>query len=491
MESASQVRKVIVVGGGIGGLAAAWELTEEAKRQGLELEVRLLEASGRVGGSIRTDRVDDCLIEAGPDCIVSEKPWGVQLIEDVGLGDQLAPTNDADRRTYVLWKGKLHPLPDGLILLVPTKVTPFVTASLFSWPGKFRMALDLVLPKRKTTGDETLGDFIRRRLGREALDKLGEPLVAGIHSGDPETMSVASTFPRFLQMEQEERSLILAMLRRMRAVRRARERAAAEIAAGSGDGSGAPRRQIPRTMFITLRRGLEELVAELARRLGDERIELGQRVTGMRRAANGRWEVTKAEGEAEQADAVILATPAHVTAEILACLAPGVAAELREMPYVSSATVTLAYRREDVPISPGGFGTVIPKGEARRIKAFTWVTTKFFERAPADTVLMRCFVRVPPGESVPSQDELRRIAARELTDILGLPEPLWARAYRWERAMPQYVVGHGARVERVEAALAELPGLVLAGGAYHGSGIPDTVRVGRERARELVTRLRA
>ena len=244
-------------------------------------------------------------------------------------------------------------------------------------------------------------------------------------------------------------------------------------------------------MFVTLRRGLEELVVELARRLGDERIELGQKVTGIRRGADGRWEVTTAEGEAKPADAVILATPAHATAEILACLAPGIADELREMPYVSSATVTLAYRREDVPTSPGGFGTVIPKGEARRIKAFTWVTTKFFERAPADTVLMRCFVRVPFGERVPSQDELKRIAARELADILGLPEPLWARAYRWERAMPQYVVGHGARVERVEAALAELPGVVLAGGAYHGSGIPDTVRVGRERARELVTRLRA
>ena len=250
----------------------------------LDVQVTVLEARERVGGSILTERVDGCIVEGGPDCFVSEKPWAIELIEEVGLGERLVGTNDARRRTYVLWKGKPHPLPDGLILLVPTRIMPFITTRLFSWPGKMRMALDFVLPRRTDGADETLGDFIRRRLGREALDKLGEPLVAGIHSGDPETMSIKATFPRFVDMEREDRSLIVAMLKRMRAARKPR--------AAAARGVDAPPRP-PRTMFMTLDEGLGGLMTELTQtgRRGRRCACQSRRATSRPvRAAAGRCE---------------------------------------------------------------------------------------------------------------------------------------------------------------------------------------------------------
>lgn len=478
--------RVVVVGAGIGGLTAAWELREEASRRGLPLEVTVLEARDRPGGSILTEQVDGCLVEGGPDCFVTEKPWGLALIEELGLAGHLSPTNDKSRRTYVLWKGRLHPLPDGLILLVPTRITPFITSTLFSWPGKLRMALDLLLPRKAAGGDETLGDFIRRRFGGEALEKLGEPLVAGIHSGDPETMSVKATFPRFLEMEQEERSLIIAMLKRMRAARKAREAAARRAAA-----TGAATQPRSRTMFMTLDEGLSLLVEELVRRLGPGTLRTGEPVMGLERLDSG-WAVATPTGR-YPADAVILAAPAYVSADLLEPLDADLAAQLRAIPYVSSATVTLAYRRSEFPAQPDGFGAVIPKREARGIKAFSWVTTKFFGRAPEDITLVRVFIRATGGEiEGKGEEELVALARGEIEDILGVASPpLWGRAYRWDRAMPQYVVGHLERVERIESRLENLPGLILAGGAYRGSGIPDTVRVARERAHETLARLMA
>ncbi|MHB8869292.1 MAG: protoporphyrinogen oxidase [Thermoleophilia bacterium] len=475
--------RVVVVGGGVGGMAAAWEVTQEAERLGLPIEVTVLEARDRVGGSVVTERVDGCLVEGGPDCFVSEKPGGMQLIDDLGLGERLSVTNDERRKTFILWGGRMHALPDGLILLVPTRVLPFVTATLFSWPGKMRMALDLVLPRRTDGADETLGDFIRRRLGNETLEKLGEPLVAGIHSGDPETMSVKATFPRFIDMEREDRSLIVSMLKRMRKARAARESAAKATADG-----GTPRRRL--TMFMTLDEGLGRVIDELAERVGRSALRTGDAVVAVERRAGG-WVVRTAAGVELESDAVIVATPAYETARMLAETAPQLAAELEGIPYVTSATATLAYRESEFPREPDGFGVVVPKAERRTIKAFTWVTTKFFGRAPAGTVLMRCFVR-PDAEDGTPLDEAALVqrAERELAAILGVRvPPLWARAFRWDRAMPQYVVGHMDRVERIESLVATLPGLALGGGAYRGSGIPDTVTYSRERARMIVATL--
>lgn len=474
--------RVVVVGGGVGGMAAAWEVLREAERVGLPVTVTVLEARERVGGSVITEQVDGCLVEGGPDCFVSEKPWGLELIDDLGLSELLSATNDERRKTFILWGGRMHPLPDGLILLVPTRVLPFITATLFSWPGKLRMALDLVLPRRPEGGDETLGDFIRRRLGTEALEKLGEPLVAGIHSGDPETMSVKATFPRFIDMEREDRSLILAMLKRMRKARAAR-------AAAAAGGAGSRRRL---TMFMTLDGGLGRLIDALSEKVGASALRTGAAVTQVAVSpAGGAWVVRADDGFEVEADGVIVATPAYEAARMLAGSAPELAAELEQIPYVTSATATLAYRESEFPGEPDGFGVVIPKAEKRRIKAFTWVTTKFFGRAPAGTVLMRCFVRPDADDGSPLDEAaLVEAAERELAAILGVRvPPLWTRAFRWERAMPQYVVGHVDRVERIEELVAAHPGLALGGGAYRGSGIPDTVRHSRERARMIVSAL--
>ncbi|MBU2604111.1 MAG: protoporphyrinogen oxidase [Actinobacteria bacterium] len=475
----SEVKRIVVVGAGVGGMVAAWEAQRAARELDLPIAITVLEQRDRVGGSIVTERVDGCLVEGGPDCFVSEKPWGLQLIRELGLADTLSTTNDDRRKTYVYWKGRLHPLPDGLILLVPTRVMPFITATLFSWPGKLRMALDLVLPRRIDGVDESLGDFIRRRLGSEALDKLGEPLVAGIHSGDPETMSVRATFPRFVDMEREDRSLILAMLKRMRAARAARARAA----------TGAAKM----TMFMTLTGGLSRLVEALTHDLGPEALVTSTHVERVERAATGTWTVHAQTGASWIADVVIVAAPAYAAAAMLGDTAPALADELKAIPYVSSATVTLAYDEATFPRDPDGFGVVIPKAQSRRIKALTWVTSKFYGRAPEGTILMRSFVR-PNDESGNPLDERALIAAatEEIAHIVGVTAaPRWARAFRWDRAMPQYVVGHLARVDRIEAALASLPGLALAGGAYRGSGIPDTVRHSREQARAVVQALAA
>lgn len=471
---------LVVVGGGVGGMAAAYELAQEAARRNLEVQVTVLEARERVGGSVLTERVEGCIVEGGPDCFVSEKPWAIELIEEVGLGGRLAGTNDARRRTYVLWKGRPHPLPDGLILLVPTRIMPFITTRLFSWPGKMRMALDFVLPRRTDGADETLGDFIRRRLGRETLDKLGEPLVAGIHSGDPETMSIKATFPRFVDMEREDRSLIVAMLKRMRAVRKSR-------AAALSAGSSAPPRP-PRTMFMTLDEGLGELMTELSQRVGAAALRTSDPASHVEARPDGGWTVHTTAGATYEADGVIFATPAYATAQILRGVDSVLAGELDAIPYVSSATVTLAYPADLFPTHLDGFGLVIPKGEHRRVKAFTWVTSKFYGRAPADVVMMRCFIRATAGETDGlSVDDMAEMARAELADILGVSvPPLWSRAYRWDRAMPQYVVGHLDRVERIDARLAALHGIRVAGGAYQGSGIPDTVRFSRAQARALL-----
>lgn len=456
----------------------------------MPLDVTVMEASSRVGGSVHTEKVEGCIVEGGPDCIISEKPGGLRLIEDLGLSEHLSPTNESSRKTYILSGEQLHALPDGLILLVPTRIMPFITTRLFSWPGKLRMALDLLLPRGAEGEDETLGDFIRRRLGKEALAKLGEPLVAGIHSGDPETMSLAATFPRFKDMEREERSLILSMTRRMRKARKMRnQRGGGPQGAGAGpQEDGAGRR--PHTMFVTLDEGMGLLIDELVKGIGEENVQTGRPVVGLSARDQGGWEVRSAEGSV-QADAVVLACPARAAAQVLAEADPGLYAELAGIPYVSSATVTLAYSAEGFPTELDGFGAVVPGSEPTPLKAFTWATTKFFGRAPEDRVLMRCFLRASELEA---GEELHKkmvgIAAEELRRILGIKEePLWGRSYFWEKAMPQYVVGHISRVQRIEEMVGGHSGLELAGGAYHGSGIPDTVDFSRERARSLADEL--
>jgi oxygen-dependent protoporphyrinogen oxidase len=461
--------KLAIVGGGIAGLAAAHRAVEIARERGVEPELTLLEARDRLGGTIDTEHVDGFLVESGPDSFISEKPWALALCRRLGIEDRLVRTDDRFRRTFVWYRGRLHPLPDGFQLLAPTRLAPFVTSSLFSWPGKLRMALDLVLPRGATGRDETLGAFVRRRLGREALERVAQPLVAGIYTADPDELSLGATMPRFLELERRERSVIKALWR------------------------GSRRAPMPGTsgarfsLFVTFARGMSELVAALASRLPAGAVRLKQRVSGLERR-DGRWRVALADGDALEADRVVLATESHATARLVRYVDPQLGALLGEITYASSATVSLGYRRADVPHALDGFGFVVPHGQGRALLAGTFSSVKYPGRAPDGFVLLRGFLGGALGAAAlqGDDDELAARARRDFADALGIvTEPRLIRVHRHPASMPQYRLGHLDRVDAIEHTLRALPGLALAGAAYRGVGIADCVRSG-EAAAELL-----
>ena len=457
--------RLVVVGGGITGLAAAHRALELARERRIALELTLVEARERLGGTIATERAGGFLIEAGPDSFLSEKPWALALCRRLGLEDRLARTDDRYRKVFVWHAGRLHPLPDGWELLAPTRLAPFLSSRLFSWPGKLRMAFDLVLP-RGIADDESLGAFVRRRLGREALERVAQPLVAGIYTADPDDLSLTATMPRFAELEKQERSIILGL-------RRARRRALETGVSGARW-----------SLFVTLKEGMEDLVAALATRLQPGTVLLKQRVAGVERRGD-RWRVATAEGADLDADRVIVATESHAAARMLRYVDPTLATLLAEVPYASSATVTLGYRRADVPHPLDGFGFVVPHAEKRALLACTFSSVKYAGRAPEGDVLLRAFVGGALNEAVLELDDAPLVmrARAELREALGITAaPALARVFRWPKAMPQYHVGHLARVETIERRAGALPGLDLAGGAYRGVGIADCVRSGEAAA---------
>jgi protoporphyrinogen/coproporphyrinogen III oxidase len=465
----SAARSLVVVGGGITGLAAAHRALELGREQGRPLELVLLEGRARLGGTIDTERLDGFLVEAGPDSFLSEKPWALALCGRLGLERRLVRTDDRFRQTFVWHRGRLHPLPDGFQLLAPTRFGPFAASRLFSWPGKARMALDLVLP-RGTGDDESLGAFVRRRLGREALERVAQPLVAGIYTADPDELSLAATMPRFLELERRERSLILGLWRASRRVPQA--------------GTSGARW----SLFVTLRGGMRELVEALAATLPPAAVHLGERVAGVERAG-GRWLVATAGGRRFAADGVVVATEAHSAGRLLAYVDPGLATLLGEIPYASAATVSLGYRRADVPHPLDGFGFVVPRVEGRALLACTFSSVKYPGRAPEGHVLVRCFLggALAPQVLGDDDDGLVRRCTDELRQALGIGAgPVLRRVWRHPASMPQYPVGHVARADAIDGRLRALPGLALAGGAYRGVGIADCVRSGEGAVERLL-----
>src|SRR5437867_3881474 len=460
--------KLVIVGGGVTALAAAHRAVELARERGLDLDVKLVEARRRLGGTIATERTDGFLVEAGPDSFLSEKPWALALCRRLGIEEQLVRTDDRYRKTFVWFRGRLHPLPDGFQLLAPTRFAPFVTSSLFSWPGKLRMACDLLLPRR-WPDDESLGAFVRRRLGREALERVAQPLVAGIYTADPDELSLAATMPRFLELERRQRSVILGL---WRASRRTRE-------VGT---SGARW-----SLFVTFRNGMEELVSTLASRLPVGSVALKERVTGLER--HGRQWVVATESGRFDADRVIVAIEAHAAARLARYLDPSLSALLSGIPFASAATVTFGYRRADIPHPLDGFGFVVPRTEGRALLAGTFSSVKYPGRAPEGHVLLRGFVGGALNAKILNEDDepLVARARRELAEALGVTaEPLITRVSRWPASMPQYHVGHLARVETIERRVAELSGLYLAGGSYRGVGIADCIRSGEAAAEQAI-----
>lgn len=466
-------RRIVIVGGGIAGLAAAHRLLELRNAQDLDVEILLLEASDRLGGCIATERVGDFLIEAGPDSFISEKPWALRLCERLGLAPRLVSTQAAHQKIYIVHHGKLVPLPEGFFLLAPTQLTPFVRTPLFSWRGKLRLAAELLTPRSDANVDESLGAFVRRRFGSEALERVAQPLLGGIYAADPDKLSLTATMPRFKEMERSRRSIILAMWSEQR--RRARKRAG---------GSGARW-----SLFVTLAGGMQEIVDAIVQRLPRGSARLDTAVTNIFPGdGKQKYRIAIGTGEILEADGIILATPSFQTAEMLASAAPEAAKELSSVAYASSATISLAYRNRDFPRMPDSFGFVVPAIESRKIMACTFSSLKYPGRAPEGHVLLRAFIggSLQPDLLNVNDASMERNVRAEIASLLGVEaEPLLVRVHRYPNSMPQYHVGHQARIQRIESKLDNYSNLALAGSAYHGVGVSDCVRTGEEAAERI------
>jgi oxygen-dependent protoporphyrinogen oxidase len=478
------MKHIITIGGGIAGLAAAYYVNRQTKAA---IKITLLEQADYWGGKLVTERIPfgegHFVIEGGPDTFVVTKPWGVTLCKELGIADRLKGTNPETKKTYILKNGKLHELPGGLTMMIPTEFGPMIRTGLLSWPAKVRMGLDFLLPPASVNGDETLGAFVTRRLGRAAYENLIEPLMSGIYAGDGDKLSLKSTFPYLRDLELEHGGLVKGAL----ALRRERMRKA------RANGSSPSPTPGSRSIFLTPMTGLAEIVEVLIHHLENSGVNLRLRETVQKVGqVAGRYSVLLTNGEAITADRVILATPSFVTADLVSDLAPDLAAELRSIDYVSTATVTLAYRESDLPRPLDGYGYVIPRREGRKALACTWTSTKFPHRAPEGYALLRVFIGRAGQESEIAWDEttLLTIAQEELRLTLGITaKPLLWRIFTWEKAMPQYNLGHPERLKRIERRLSAYPGLALAGNAYQGIGIPDCIHSGEIAAEKILSTL--
>jgi len=458
------MKRIAIIGGGISGLAAAFEI-EEQRKAGAELEYTLYESSSRLGGVLRTEKIDGCIVEAGPDSFVTEKPWAADLCRTLGIGDQLIGSNDTDRKTYILTRGRLVEMPDGLMFMVPTKILPTGLSPLFSWRTKLRMTRELFHPPRAVDHDESVADFVERHYGREMVDRLADPLLSGVYGGESATLSVRAVLPRFAEMERTHGSLGRAML-------------AARKKMGKG-----PRKPAP-PLFTSLTDGMQHLAESVTSRLTPDSLLTNATVQAIQPEAGG-W-VVSAGMQSDQFDAVVIALPGLAAANVLRLTSGQLADELAAVQYSSSITVGIGYDREVRCSLPPGFGFLVPRSEGKRLLAATFVHNKFPHRAPEDRALLRCFFAGMNAENVwpLSDDQIVGIVRNELQQIIGLrAEPLFARVYKWKSAMAQYSVGHLERLERIERLRQQLPGLTLAGNAYRGIGVPDCIRSGREAAK--------
>jgi len=475
--------RTAIIGGGIAGLAAAYEL-EKARTGGAEVEYTLFESRKQLGGSLATEIVNGAVLERGPDSFLTEKPAAIELCRELGLEADLVPSNDAERKTYILVNNRMVALPDGLMFLVPTKLIPTALTRLFSLTTKIRMGLELLHPPRPSEEDESVAALVERHFGREAVDRLADPLLSGIYGGDATQLSARTVLPRLVEMEQEFGSLTRGMLAGHKKMReKAKEAARKRIAAHL---NGQPKPPV-RTIFTTLRGGLQQLVDALQARLIPASLRLGTPVSGLKKVAEG-WQV-EASGAREIYDSVIVCSPAWAAGVLLGNVDEALAEDLAAIPYSSSITINLLYDEAKLGQLPDGFGFLVPASEGRAMLACTFVHRKFLGRTPPGKAVLRAFLGGMKNEALltDSDEALVAIVRREFEEILGITaEPEHTQVSRWRRAMAQYAVGHQARAKRVAEHVAALPGLKLAGNAYDGIGIPDCIRLGRKAAAELL-----
>ena len=475
-------KRIVVIGGGITGLTAAYRLTQAARARGLPLTVTLLEASGHLGGTIATHYQHELLMEQGPDCFLSAKPWGVRLSEDLGLSDELIGTTTQYRQSFIVRSGTLVPVPQGFYLMVPGSWRSLMATPVFSWRGKLRMVLDLVVPRRTATGDESLAQFVTRRLGKEALERMAQPMVGGIYTADPQYLSMQATLPQFVEMERQHGSLIRAMLSRQRRPE------------APGQGTSGPRYGL----FVSFRQGMQTLVDTIVEHLPANTVHVRARVQRLQYVPDGpgtaRWLVHCQRQPALEAEAVCLSLPAPQAGQLLTDVDAALATALQDIPYASSAIINIACKRADVAHPLHGMGFVVPAVEKRAYIACSFSSIKFAGRAPRHQVLLRAFVggALQPQQLALPDAEIQRAVYQDLQQLLGISgAPLAMSLTRHPEAMPQYQVGHLDRVARIEALTQHLPGLVLAGNAYHGVGIPDCIHSAEMAAQAMLEYLTA
>lgn len=482
------MKRVIIIGGGVAGLGAAFKV-KRAADEGHDVAFTLIEKDDRLGGKIASEFVEDewdgaegarFLIDGGPDCFLTAKPAVHRIAKAAGFFDDELPSDESRKKTLILSRGKLYEMPDGVMMFAPTKFMPFATTGLFSWPGKIRMGMDLFVPKKKVVegerNDETLEHFIVRRMGRECLDRLAEPLVGGVHASDPVQMSLAATFPNLLEMEQKHGSMLKGFLAQRKMVEEMKKKYPPK----PGDK--------PKTFFTSFTGGMQELTDGMADAAGRENIRTGVAVKSVARDGDA-WTVTLDDGSTVEGDAVIFATESWAAEPLVRAVDEGIADALAEIPASTSATVSLGYRAEEVGIDVNAFGVLCPQVEKRALMAATFSSTKWPGRAPEGKVLMRGFVGGPQNQAIMenSDDDLIAIVKREMREILGIKaEPLFARVYRWHLGMPQYTMGHLDRVSTIEERSAAQAGLALAGGSYRGVGIPNCIESGERAVSKIV-----
>ncbi len=478
--------RVIIIGGGVAGLGAAYKVRRAAEA-GHDVSFVLVEKDARLGGKIFTDTANDpdggrYIADGGSDAFLTEKPAVHRVARALGIFDEETPTLDENKKTFIVKDGRLVEMPDGIMMFAPTKILPLATTSLYSWPAKLRMAGDLILPRKERWAegetaqehDESVESLIVRRMGRECLDRLAEPLIGGINGSDPKDMSLAATYPMLLEMEQKHGSLIRGFLAQKKRVEAMKKKYPPK--------PGMPRR----TFFTSFRSGLQRLTDALAAAAGTESIRTGAEVVGLERTGGGSWRVTLADGDVLDGDAVIVAAEAWAAASLTESADARVSELVGTIPCSSSATVIMAFDAEACPFDKRWHGILSPMVEHRSLTGVSLMSSKWPDRAPQGRVLLRGFLGGPRDQDVLERDdeELVALAHRELSGLIGVApdaEPRYARLFRWPGGMPQYTLGHLDRVDEIEARSAEVRGFALAGNAYRGVGVPNALESG-ERA---------
>lgn len=489
------LKHVIIIGGGVTGLGAAYKIRRAADA-GHDVGFTLIERDPRLGGKLATEYVRDpetgerYIVDGGSDAFITEKPGVHRVAKLLGIFDDETPTCDENKKTLIVKNDRLVELPDGIMMFAPTKILPLATTSLYSWPAKFRMALDILIPRKERwhegetaqQHDETLESLVVRRMGRESLDRLAEPLVGGVHASDPGLMSIAATFPMLLDMEQKHGSLVKGFLAQRKKVEAIKKKHPPK--------PGAKRR----TFFTSFHDGMQYFTERLADAAGRDSIRTGVAATAIARMGDGRWEVTLDTDEVVSGDAVIVATEGWAAQELVSSVEPRVSELLGQIPFSSSATVPMAFRAEDCPFDTKFFGILCPLVEGRPVMAVTMSSSKWPDRAPEGRVLLRGFVGGPRNQEIMerSDEELIEVVRTQLVEVLGLKadaKPLFARVFRWTKGMPQYTMGHLDRVDEIEARTAAVVGLALAGGSYRGVGIPNCLESGEKAVSKVLGEL--